>query len=63
MPTTASTADLMNQATVTVPELATVFGIGKNAAYQLVREGRIRSLKIGRRIVVPISAVRELLGE
>lgn len=63
MPTAESTADLMNQATLTVPELATVFGIGKNAAYQLVREGRVRSLRIGSRIVIPTSAVRELLGE
>jgi len=56
-------AELLDKAALTVPEMGAVLGIGRNAAYQLVREGRVRSLRIGRRIVVPASAIRELLGE
>lgn len=57
------TEQLHRRETLTVPELAEVLGIGRNSAYALVREGRVRSLHIGRRIVIPASAVRELLGE
>lgn len=56
-------AELLNRPTVTVPELAALLGVGKNAAYQMVREGQIRVLRVGRRIIIPSSAVRELLGE
>lgn len=58
-----SVAQLMEQPTMTVLELTKVFGISKDAGYKFVREGRIRSLRIGSRIVVPTAAVRELLGE
>nr|WP_300144301.1 helix-turn-helix domain-containing protein [Propionicimonas sp.] len=63
MSTAAATVALLDKATLTVPEMGAVLGIGRNAAYQLVREGRVRSLHIGRRIIIPSSAVRELLGE
>ncbi len=57
------TEQLHRRETLTVTELAEVLGIGRGTAYQLVRTGRIRSLRIGRRVVIPSSAVRELLGE
>lgn len=58
------TADLLSKPTLNVyPEFASVLGIGKNTAYGMVRSGQVRVLRVGRRIVVPSSAVRELLGE
>jgi excisionase family DNA binding protein len=55
--------DLLSKPTLNVPELAVVLGVGKNTAYEMVRTGQVRVLRVGRRIVVPSSAVRELLGD
>lgn len=48
-------------ATLTVPEAANVLGIGRSAGYEAVRSGQIPSLRIGRRLLVPVSALRSLL--
>lgn len=45
-----------------VEDLMPVLGIGRNTAYELVRCGQIRSIKIGRQIRVPRDAVVEFLG-
>ena len=45
-----------------VEELMPILGIGRNTAYELVRSGQIRSIKIGRQIRVPRDAVAEFLG-
>lgn len=45
-----------------VEDLMPVLGIGRNTAYELVRSGQIRSLRIGRQLRVPRDAVAEFLG-
>ena len=45
-----------------VEDLMPILGIGRNTAYELVRSGQIRSIKIGRLIRVPRDAVVEFLG-
>lgn len=51
------------RATVTVSEAAKILGIGRAAAYEGVRAGRIPSIRISpRRIVVPRAALEHLLG-
>ena len=45
-----------------VEDLMPILGIGRNTAYELVRSGQIRSVKIGRQIRVPRDAVVEFLG-
>ena len=45
-----------------VEDLMPILGIGRNTAYELVRSGLIRSIKIGRQIRVPRDAVVEFLG-
>lgn len=47
--------------TLTVEEAARVLGIGRNAAYDGVRDGAIPSIRIGKRIVVPRVALARLL--
>jgi excisionase family DNA binding protein len=42
-------------ATYTVMEVAALLGIGRGAAYELVRDGTIPALRCGRRWVVPRS--------
>ena len=46
---------------LTVEDLMPVLGIGRNAAYTLVRSGQIRSIKVGRQFRIPRDAVAEFL--
>ena len=61
-PTVKSTnPDWATRTTITVTEAAVVLGIGRSAAYEAVRVGQIPSLRIGRRVLVPVSALSALL--
>lgn len=48
--------------TITVEQAAAVLGVGRTTAYQLVRSGEIRSVRLGRRVVIPIGHLAEELG-
>lgn len=48
--------------TYTVGEAAKAIGVSRGLAYELVRRGDLRTVHVGRRILVPRDAVRELLG-
>ncbi len=48
---------------LTVDELASTLRIGRNAAYNLVHEGKIYFLRIGRTIRIPRDALVELIEE
>ena len=43
----------MEKMTMTVQEMAECLGIGRNMAYELVKNGRVPFLKIGRQIRIP----------
>ena len=45
-----------------VEDLMPILNIGRNTAYELVRSGKIRSIKVGRQIRVPRDAVIEFLS-
>jgi excisionase family DNA binding protein len=47
--------------TVTVEETAKRLGIGRNTAYDAVRRGDIPSIRIGRRVVVPVAVLERML--
>lgn len=47
---------------LTVSELADLFQIGRSSAYNLVKTHRIRSIRIGRCIRIPRTAVEEYLS-
>ena len=44
------------------PEAATILGISRALAYQLVRGGELPSIKLGRRVVVPRAALLQLVS-
>lgn len=48
--------------TVTVEEAAKLLGIGRSTAYELIHTGDIPSLRLGRRLVVPVSQIATRLG-
>ncbi len=49
--------------TVTVAETAAKLGIGRNQAYEAIRRGEIPSIRIGKRVLVPITALERLLAD
>jgi excisionase family DNA binding protein len=52
---------IMSLPTCSVPDAAKVLGIARAGAYKAVNERELRSIRIGRRVLVPTDAIRELL--
>ena len=48
---------------LSVDELTKILGIGRNTAYDLIRCGRIRSVRIGNKIRIPKDSLLEFLQE
>jgi excisionase family DNA binding protein len=48
--------------TVTVEEAAKILGIGRGLAYEAIRTGQIKSVRIGRRILVPLAPLQKMLN-
>lgn len=53
----------MNRQTLTVEEAAGVLGIGRNSAYQAVRQGKLPVIRLGKRYLIPRTALDEWLRE
>lgn len=51
----------MERLVMTPEEAAEALGVGKSTIYDLMRANRLRSVKIGRRRLIPIAACREFL--
>ena len=49
--------------TVSVGEAAKLLGISRNLAYDLVREGRLPHVRLGRRILVPRFGLEQWLAK
>lgn len=47
--------------TISVREAAKQIGIGVNTAYELVRSNRLRSLRIGRKLLIPVKEVEAFI--
>lgn len=43
-------------------ELSKVLGLGRTTTYKLLATGKIRSVKVGRRIIIPAEAIKEFLS-
>ena len=55
------TSTLPQRRVLRVEEAAELLGVGRSLAYDLIRDGRLRSFKVGSRRLVPVAAVDELL--
>jgi len=49
--------------TLRVEDLMPILGIGRNTAYELVRSGKIRSIRIGRQLRIPKDALLTFLTQ
>lgn len=54
--------DPTERATLTVPEVARILGLSRNAGYEAAARGDLPTIRLGRRLLVPTAAFRRLLG-
>lgn len=52
----------MLRQTLTVEETARILRISRNSAYEAARTGEIPTIRIGKRVLVPIGGLEQLLG-
>ena len=55
-------SDPEGRLTISVPEAGQWLSLGRDAAYAAVARGEIPSLRLGRRIVVPVPKLLQMLG-
>ena len=52
---------LSNREVLTAPEAAAVLRVGRTTMYRLINSGEIRSIKIGRKVLIPRTFIREFI--
>lgn len=55
-------ADFGGRLGVTVPEAGRLLGIGRDAAYRAAERGELPTIRVGRRLVVPVPRLLALVG-
>jgi excisionase family DNA binding protein len=55
-------SELDERLTISVEEAGEVLGISRGAAYAAAREGTLPTVRFGRRLIVPVSRLLELLN-
>jgi len=58
-----ATTNQIRRRTYTVAEAALLIGVSRSTAYELVARGELRAIRLGRRWVVPVSTVAEIVGD
>jgi excisionase family DNA binding protein len=53
--------EIMARRTFTVEEVGQILGLGRNTAYALAKSGRLPTIRLGRRLLVPKTALDRLL--
>lgn len=53
----------LEKLTYTVEEAAELLGIGRSLCYEMVRQSRIPSIKLGGKWIIPKEGVRKMLAE
>lgn len=51
----------MEPITTSINETAKALSLGRTSIYALIREGRLETVKLGRRTLVKIASIRRLL--
>jgi excisionase family DNA binding protein len=57
-----SQKEILSRATCTVEEAAEVLGIHRDSAYRAAASGELPTLRLGRRLVVPVPRLKRMLG-
>jgi excisionase family DNA binding protein len=59
--TSTASARKTEPLTLSVPVAAAMVGIGRSTLYELVQSGDVRCVRLGKRIVIPITVIEALL--
>jgi excisionase family DNA binding protein len=62
-PTSEDLAVMANQKVLTIMEVSRILRLSRNATYEGVWSGDIPSVKVGKRILVPVAGLKAMLGE
>lgn len=60
---TLTLEDLRNRVVVTIEEAGEVLGISRTSAYRAARKDEIPTLRVGRRLLVPVPELRRMIGD
>ena len=52
----------MEPIATTIKETARALGVGKTHVYELIRQGRLEKIKLGRRSLVKVESIRRLVA-
>lgn len=55
-------ADLSDRTVITVEDFARLVGISRSSAYEAVKRGEVPVRRVGRRLFVPVPALKRWLG-
>ena len=55
--------DAIVRRTMTIGEAANVLGVSKNKAYLAARDGQIPTIRLGKRLLVPLVALERMLAD
>lgn len=47
---------------MSVPEAGRIFGLSRPTAYEAAKRGELPTIRVGRRLFVPVAKLREMLG-
>ena len=53
-------ANSQNRRCYSINEVKAMYGLGHTTIYKLINEGMLKTVKVGRRTLIPISALTEL---
>lgn len=54
--------DTLKRVSVCPEEARTIIGVSRNTMYRMLANGRLRSVRVGRKILIPLSAIDELMN-
>ncbi len=62
LPPGRTLTDLQSRTVLNVPEAGALVGLGRAASYAAAKRGDLPTVRIGRRVVVPVPMLLRLLG-
>lgn len=53
----------MDIITISIKDAAKALSLGRTSIYALIRNGKLETIKLGRRTLVKVASIRRLLGD